>query len=462
MNIQKINSAKLNYNVNFQTQVRNNQIIDNFNIKMSKLPAQDTVSFQGRASQVAKEVKAAIARKEARALRDLRLIQEAKIIPEKAAATKKELKGEERTWGVPKDTAKKIRERILKPQDQVHNFMNRIFGDLKVSELSPKNLILDIADRAKSVLSIVEKSSTRKWNSTKEILENMTDLNGSKIIMNYKTGKAETETVLDRLIPLIKTKQITLKEIELQRPISIEELGKKEQEEYDYVSKAFLDKLEDAQEEVLNGLETNIDKIQLIDRPLPKYTKGNYCALHLLLQLNEKGSRPFELQVMGPRVAKGKEFDDKRFKFFDNKQLEDEFAELIEPWTRLKSKTNAPAKERFLQYCRDAMLQLREDEIREYYTQRLINRPTGFFRTEEKYKLTPEYNLDAQYKVMERCEHLLKKNQAKQEAEARAKEKEMKAKLKEKEKKVMLPKRSFSEIMQKLIPNRENDKIKVK
>ena len=403
MNIQKIYGTQIN---TVQLPMRTANVSPQFGIKMSKPLDADTISFQGRGIKIVeKEVMAAIARKDARALRDARQIAEVKKAPDKTAPTKKNLSGEERKWGVSKSTAKQIRSMILEPQKQVHNFMERIFGDLKVSELSPKNIILKTSDRAKSVISIMEKSSTREWNSIKENLENMTDLNGAKIVFNYKTGRQEAETALDRLIPLIKTKQVILKEIELQRPEAIKGYHKKDQEEFDYVSKIFLDKLEDVQEEVINGLETNPDKIKLIERPLPKYTKGNYCALHLILQLAEKDSRPFELQIMGARMSDGKAFDDKRFKFFDGKELDKMYAPLIDLWGRLLPDENAAAKERFLQYCKDANLQLREDEIQENRTQRLINRPGGFFKSVRNYGLTPEYDLNAQYKLMRQCEN---------------------------------------------------------
>lgn len=405
MNIQKISGVQ---NYNAQISYANNKITipqTKYGIELKQPINADEISFNGKTTTViSKEVKAALARKEARKLRDLRLIAEAKILPEKTKQTKKSLEGEERKEGISISNAKQVREMILKPQKQIHNFMGRIFGDLKVSLLSPKNLLLDFSDRAKSVLSIMEKSSTREWNSIKEVLGNMTDLNGAKIVMNYKTGKPEAEAVIDRLIPLIKTKQIRLQEIELQRPEAIELKSEAEQERFDYVSKLFLDKLEDAQEEVINGLETNIDKIVLIDRPLPKYTKGNYCALHLLLQLNEKGSRPFELQVMGPRMAKGKPLDDKRFKHFEGKEIGKNYAKLTELWEPLRAKENKAAKEEFLRYCKDANLQLREDELREYETQRHINRPTGLFKSVREYNLTPEYDLNRLYSIMLACE----------------------------------------------------------
>lgn len=404
MNVQKIFNGQNNSTI---TPAFSNRSADRayFGLRLSPQLRVDTVSFQGRGTKViAKEVQAVMARQEARAIRDVRLIAESKKAPDKTAPTKKQLAGEERKRGVSRSTARKIREQILASQDQIHNFMGRIFGDLRVSEFEPKNIILDISDRAKTEISIMEKSSTRDWNSIPVVLDNMTDLNGSKIVMNYKTGKQEAEYALSRFIPLIKTGQVKLLEIELQRPEGIKHLSRKEQEEFDYFSKVFLDKLEDAQEEVLNGLETNIDRIKLIDRPLPKYTKFNYCALHLLLQLNERGSRPFEMQIMGAREAMGKRLDDKRFKLFDGKELDPIYAPLIALWKRLLPKENAHAKEEFFRYCKDANLQLRKDEKQEFETQRLIKRHTGLFKTVRDYNLTPEYDLNEQYKIMLECE----------------------------------------------------------
>lgn len=405
MNIQKICVAQFNIMPLTSRADSKNQ---KFGIRMAQPVGCDTVSFQGKTPKISIKDMAAIARKEARALRDVRQAAEAKKAPNKMAPTKKNLSGEERKQGVSKSTAKQIRERVLKPQKQIDNFMEKSFGDLVASEYEPKKPILKMSGRAKSVISIMEKSATRDWNSVDEILENMTDLNGRKFVFNYKTGKSDVEAALDRFILLIKMKQIKLKEIELQRPEAIKNMSKKDQEEFDYVSKAFLDKLEDAQEEVINGLETDVDKITLIDRPLPKYTKFNYCALHLLMQLEEKGSRPFEIQIMGARENAGKLFDDKRFKFFDGKELDKMYAPLVSYWERLMPEENASAKERFLQYCKDANLQLRDDEIQEYKTQRLVNRSAGLFKSVRNYNLTPEYDLNEQYKLMLKCENEVK------------------------------------------------------
>ncbi len=404
MNIQKIYISSFN-TVSIAKSNSGNSLLQYYGLKLSEPLQTDTVSFKAKGTNiVSKEVKAALARKEARAIRDANQIAEAKKAPDKTAQTKKTLSGEERKWGVSKSTAKQIREQILGPQKQIHNFMDNLFGGMKATTLDPKNIILDYADRAKSIISIMEKSATREWNSMKEVLANMTDLNGAKIVMNYKTGKNEVDFALAQLITLIRTGHISLHEIELQRPSSISKLKEKEQEEFDYASKVFLDKLEDAQEEILNGLETNVDKIKLISRPLPKYTKGNYCALHLILQLKEKCSRPFEMQIMGAREAKAKNFHDKGFKYFKGKGIEPKYKKLIDLWEPLLQKERETSKEEFLRYWHDANLQIREDELHEYRTGRLLTRPTGFFRTVRNYKLPPEYDLNTQYDIMLECE----------------------------------------------------------
>ena len=100
----------------------------------------------------------------------------------------------------------------------------------------------------------------------------------------------------------------------------------------------------------------------------------------------------------------GKRLDDKRFKLFDGKELDPIYAPLIALWKRLLPKENAHAKEEFFRYCKDANLQLRKDEKQEFETQRLIKRHTGLFKTVRHYNLTPEYDLNEQYKIMLECE----------------------------------------------------------
>jgi len=324
MNIHQIISAKFNIPNHYAVFNNKTTSYSNYGIKMSAPLKVDTVSFQAKGKRVlSKEAKALIARQQARLMRDARLIEEANNEP-----SKKMLAGDDRVWGVSLQTARLIPPMVKDMQKKVHEFMENVFGGMVASEAKPDNLLLRISDRPKSALSIQEKSASRKFNSIDEILDpknGMTDVNGGKTVMNYKTGKAEAEKVVGSYIPLINMGQVRLREIELQLPKAIEELPEEQQEEFYYVSKKFLDELEDAQERIINGLEDNPEKIILIDRPLPKYTNGNYCALHLLIELVEDASkpieselrwtRPWEHQLMGARVDQGKKLDDKWFKF---------------------------------------------------------------------------------------------------------------------------------------------------
>ena len=207
-------------------------------------------------------------------------------------------------------------------------------------------------------------------------------------------------------------------------------MSEETQEEFDYVSKKFLDELEDAQERVLNCLEDDPEKIILINRPLPKYTKGNYCALHLLVEFVEDASkpvtselrwtRPFEHQHIGPRVDKGKKLDDKWFKFKSGKEIGEEYSELKRPWEVLMADENAAAKEEYIRYAKDANLRLRIDEMQEEKTKKLVNRNGNLYITPRDYNLTPEYDLNVQYNVMLECEKRAKrqKEAVKKQAES--------------------------------------------
>ena len=121
MNVQKIFNGQNNSTI---TPAFSNRSADRayFGLRLSPQLRVDTVSFQGRGTKViAKEVQAVMARQEARAIRDVRLIAESKKAPDKTAPTKKQLAGEERKRGVSRSTARKIREQILAPQEQIHN-----------------------------------------------------------------------------------------------------------------------------------------------------------------------------------------------------------------------------------------------------------------------------------------------------------------------------------------------------
>ena len=445
MNIQKV---YLKFNIPNYCAENNHKTTNysQFGVRLAQPLKVDTVSFQAKGKKIlSAEARAALARQQARLMRDAKLAEEANHKP-----TKKDLAGDERVWGVSLQTARLIPPLVKDMQTKVHEFMENVFGGMVASEAKPNNLLLRISDRPKSALSIQEKSASRRFNSIDEILDpkkGMTDVNGGKTVMNYKTGKDEAEKVIGSYIPLINMGQVRLREIELQLPKSIEKLSADEQEEFYYVSKKFLDELEDAQERVINGLEDNPEKIILVDRPLPKYTAGNYCALHLLVELLEDASkpvtsehrwtRPFEHQLMGPRVDKGKKLDDKWFKFSCGKEIGEEYADLKRPWEVLMADENQAAKEEYIKYGRNANLQLRKDEMQENETQRITNRNGKLYITPRDYALTPEYDLNTQYDIMLECDK--KAAKAKKQKEQEEKAKKEAAKVSQQAKKVNKP-----------------------
>ena len=255
------------------------------------------------------------------------------------------------------------------------------------SEKNSRNPILEIHDREKGVESIIEKSATRKWKSVQEILDKMTDLNGVKIVTRKKSGKSEMDDVLDRLIPMIK------KEIEIKRPETIKSLSAKEQEEYDYASMQMLKKLVEIQEGVWNTKKTSKENIRRVTFGKPQYTKGNYCALHLLLDLPNKEARVFEAQFMGAYVGAGKELDDILFKIMDGKHVDKKYTRIKKLIKELKADTTG-AFTRFGQYRKDALLALREKELHEASSNKATGKNVKLFISAEKYNLTPEYDLN--------------------------------------------------------------------
>ena len=97
------------------------------------------------------------------------------------------------------------------------------------------------------------------------------------------------------------------------------------------------------------------------------------------------------------------------------------YASLVSLWKRLLPDENAAAKERFLTYCKEANLQLREDELKEFNTQKQMKK-TGFYKSVRNYGLPPEYDLNYQYELMRKCEADAKLEQeTKKEAKKEAK-----------------------------------------
>ena len=377
--------------------------INNINYDSQKIrtgyDSYDSVSFHSKkgrkAIQSAKAIAKAIAEK-AKMLLDSTINE----------VTNKELDKNGRIWGISLNNSISVHKTILKPQKYVNGFMHDLLDDLVVSEKNPKNFILKISDREKKEVSIMEKSATNKWNSIQEVIDNMTDLNGAKIVMNKKTDKSNVDYVLDRLIPMITSGQAELIEIEVKRPKAVKNLSLKEQEQYDYASTKMLQKLVEVQEGKWNSKNTTIENIRTVkyDSKKPQYTKGNYCALHMLINLPNKTERPFELQLIGARMGEGKDLDDILFKFFDGKQVDKKYNRIINILQTLNDENNIAAKERFMQYRRDALLALRDKEIQESNSKKTTIKNGQLFISAAKYSLTPEYDLNNLLELKNECD----------------------------------------------------------
>lgn len=310
--VTKYNSYS-NYNQNYS----NHQ---NYNLKMSNPLAFDTVSFQGTP---------------------------------KNANKANEIRG---------DVAKKI-SRTLKPAKQkVEHFINTYFSDLVVSPKEPENPIYKIHCRLKSGRSIQEKSGTRQW-LPQEILENMTDLIGAKFELRT-SNKHDVESVLDRFITLIRSRDIELLEIENKRPGILEGLPENEHGKYDYASIKFLEKMIDAQEETWNSGQKRGARKQKVHHIFDDFTPMNYNAIHMLFRIPGKEAVVFELQIMGKDMASGKDIDDKVYKLLSGKTIDKKYAEiknLFAPFTNKHFFDNEPNGKEILENAIDKYKKYRQE-----------------------------------------------------------------------------------------------------
>ena len=167
-----------------------------------------------------------------------------------------------------------------------------------------------------------------------------------------------------------------------------------------------LQKLVEVQEGKWNSKNTTIENIRTVkyDSKKPQYTKGNYCALHMLINLPNKTERPFELQLIGARMGEGKDLDDILFKFFDGKQVDKKYNRIINILQTLNDENNIAAKERFMQYRRDALLALRDKEIQESNSKKTTIKNGQLFISAAKYSLTPEYDLNNLLELKNDCD----------------------------------------------------------
>ena len=92
-------------------------------------------------------------------------------------------------------------------------------------------------------------------------------------------------------------------------------------------------------------------------------------------------------------VGAGKDLDDIIFKIMDGKHVDKKYNRIIKLFDELKADTTG-AKDRFMQYRKDALAALREKELREASANKATGKNVKLFISAEQYKLTPDYDLN--------------------------------------------------------------------
>lgn len=395
MNIRKINIGNI-----MLAQKKNSKVQDQpdnkFDLKLSAPLAYDIVSFQGKkgrkALQAAKAATKA-AKEKAEAL-----------LEDSGEITNKTLSDEARqSWKLNMDLATRIHKAALKRQEYVHDFVNKLYGDLVATDKNPNGVILHLQDRAKEPYSIAQKAASRQWKAEDEIVESMTDLNAYKAVLNRKATQADMDMILDRLIPMITSEQASIYEIEVKLPSAIKGLPAREQAKYYATSKAKIQNLIEVQESVWNSPNTSPENIRKVKFGKPQYTPANYCALHILIGLNNKPIQLFEGQYQFALTGERKELDDVLFKLLDGKEVNKKYNPIANLIKALKEDTTG-ALERFKQYRKDANFALVQQEIKEGATKTIIRKEGQLYLSSRNYSLPPEYDLNNLWELKQACD----------------------------------------------------------
>ena len=246
--------------------------------------------------------------------------------------------------------------------------INQYIFDLVADTYNPKNPIEVVKQRVKSPESIIEKAITRNWNTKQEILKNMTDLAGMKIIMR-DGSKEQVNKVLENLMQGMDEGAFKIIEIENKRPLPVYNQYDEIVKSYDYASPGYLAKFQRLASKVAGR------DVKLIEENTPT----NYMAIHMLMEL--PNGIVGELQIMGHDVALLKDIEDMCYKVKNGKNLPKKYAEVekalvsLKPPVLPKSGIETPQykealanykflKKEHLKYTQEAYMQQREKEPR--------------------------------------------------------------------------------------------------
>ena len=292
-------------NLRKQTQNRSSMINGNFGLRLQTSPKSDTVSF--------------------------------KNTPKKLV---------DRRNAISRAVASDINKLALERQYKVYDYLNSLYGSLVATKYTPENIIYGLFGRAKSTDSIIEKSATRGWYTKADILKNMTDLNGGKIILRDGSRKG-VNIILDMLTESIRNGDVDLIEIENKRPIAAKKLKGYKAFQYDYAAPEKLEAMRDLTDKIHPSEKVNYIPVD--------YTESNYPALHFLLKLPGE-DWCFELQLMGYDVDLYKNLDDLIYKVLNNKNIDKQFKKIEDIVAPLNEPGNIKLKEQFNRYRSNVFL----------------------------------------------------------------------------------------------------------
>lgn len=223
------------------------------------------------------------------------------------------------TMKLAKDINKKAESKLPYMRARIEQYTH----DLVANTFNPENPVEIVRGRVKTPESIVEKALTRHWYSKPEILQNMTDILGMKIVMR-DASKKQVDRVLDNLIQGMEEGAFKIIEIENKRPLPVYNQYGEVVKSYDYASPVCMAKLQRVASKVAGR------DIKLIEENTPT----NYMAIHLLLEF--PNGTVGELQIMGHDVALLKDIEDLCYKVKGGKPVPKVYAKIEKALACLK------------------------------------------------------------------------------------------------------------------------------
>ena len=252
------------------------------------------------------------------------------------------------------------------PEENLRKMLKSVLSDLISSKSNPDGLIGPIATRRKSPESIREKATSVfeeaiikhdtnnfiNLNKAEDIKKAVHDIVGARIIIN-RVDKEKNSVIIERLISLVKSGKLKIKEIELLTPPNDEGI-KPYFEDYD---------LERLKKEVNKQGKYHIEKIKKTPSP------SGYSALHLDIDLHDdnipskNAGFEGEIQIIGTDVAYFKDLEDCCYKIKQDKNIKGghpayyPFIKHLKKWLYGENdKINEKNKELFDEYTHKAYI----------------------------------------------------------------------------------------------------------